>query len=1348
MTASIPPTPPATKSRRRIAVWLALALALMVTLLALAATATWMLRTTAGLQVLIGVAHMQARDVRGTLMDGFSIEHLSLRSGSGVVSVTAIEVSPIEWRLDFKAPRILTLRIASAQARDVLITRPAVRPLGTPPSHLTFPATVELPKIAVARWAVEREEPRAVKPWFDLHDIDSAVTLGHGIEVHHFNALLAGNRLTLTGAIEGTRPFALELGGTLTSRLHLGNPTTTPAAPLQLTWRATDTLERISLYAGASGGTHPTARGSLRAQLLPYEAQPLQSLSADLEGLDPSAWWPGAPQAILQLSAQLHTRNEQAFALSGPMVLSNQTPGPVNRKRLPLRTLAANLAVDMNSATLSDMNLALGGGGRTSGSISGALSVGLAPEPHWRTQIELNAVDLSAIHDRIQPLVVSGPVSAFNEGTGARVQADVRTGPRAHIAAQLTVDLAVDDKELVLHQGLLQLGQGSARASGSWTHTGPQAFALTGTLNELDPAHLLRTLDARQPTRLNGELKLEGRLKPNPQAQLRLNLTRSTLLGQPMHGQVALDLHPDESIGVEAALALRNATLNASGSLSGTHGQSTSSILLTLDAAQLADLGLPAQGHLKAQARIGGAWRTPAIEASATAQGLRIGEQNIERLAATLHTRGDAQGTLALHVDVQGHQHPRGAAFSVTQAALDVQGTLPQMRVDLSAHNGAGTALTLQASGGRIKDSNAWQGTVDALRLDGAVNAQLKTAAPLLLAPDHAALGPLSVSALDGRFDEVNLDIRRGRPETHFQTQGRFENIRIAASGTGDEPRLTLQGRWSLRTTDVLDGTLHIERASGDVFSGPPTRRARMGLEDLRLDATVRAHRLNISGALRGSAVGTLNAALQAELEHSDPAPTWRLARHRPWSGALVGTAPSLEWINPFLSVNLRDNIRVGGSADLDIKLTGTPQAPIARGHINADALRVAWVEQGVRLDNGILRAQLATTAQGGTELIVQELRFSGQPRVRPQDRRINAALADLPEGSLSASGKVSLPALEGLVQVRSERFPVLQRPDRWAIATGGANIVFSPRRVALTGAVRTDAGYIDITRRELPTLSGDVVVSHASTHGTAAKPEPRVPLDFALGIDLGPAFIVRGAGLDARVEGALQLKHEGRGVIRATGAIETHNGTYEGFGQKLTIERGRLNFQGAVDNPGLDILALRKNLPVEVGVTITRSAANPLVRLYSDPPMADFETLSWLALGRPAENTRNDSTALARAALGLLSGSGEGVPTQLARRLGIDELSIRGADSGNAASLLPRQSAAGRVRGEVSTVSGEIVAIGKRLSDNLTLTYETATSGTGNTVQLSYQLTRRLSLIGRAGTESTLDLVYGFAFD
>ena len=53
-------------------------------------------------------------------------------------------------------------------------------------------------------------------------------------------------------------------------------------------------------------------------------------------------------------------------------------------------------------------------------------------------------------------------------------------------------------------------------------------------------------------------------------------------------------------------------------------------------------------------------------------------------------------------------------------------------------------------------------------------------------------------------------------------------------------------------------------------------------------------------------------------------------------------------------------------------------------------------------------------------------------------------------------------------------------------------------------------------------------------------------------------------------------------------GAINAERCTYTAYGQRLTIERGKLYFDGPLDNPGLDVLALRKNLPVEAGVEVT----------------------------------------------------------------------------------------------------------------------------------------------------------------
>jgi translocation and assembly module TamB len=348
--------------------------------------------------------------------------------------------------------------------------------------------------------------------------------------------------------------------------------------------------------------------------------------------------------------------------------------------------------------------------------------------------------------------------------------------------------------------------------------------------------------------------------------------------------------------------------------------------------------------------------------------------------------------------------------------------------------------------------------------------------------------------------------------------------------------------------------------------------------------------------------------------------------------------------------------------------------------------------------------------------------------------------------GSLAISGRLQLRDLAGVLQVAAQRMPVLQAADRWVRADGGANIVFDQKRVQVNGAFAASAGFIDFSRPNLPTLSGDVQVVRNVEAPRAAREAP-IGFAFDLGIDLGPAFYLRGLGLDTRIDGAVRLRSDGR-AVRATGSVEARGGVYQGFGQRLSIERGRVNFQGPLENPGLDVLALRKGLPVEVGVAITRTAQNPLIRLYSGETMNDLQILSWLVLGRPPEESGADNTALATAAAGLLTGTSEGIPKQLARRLGIDEFGLRTGELAGGPSLLPRTAVAGNIRGERQTASAEILTVGKRLSDNITVSYEQALAGGESVVQVIYRLSRRVWVVGRAGTDNALDLVYTIVFD
>jgi translocation and assembly module TamB len=179
-------------------------------------------------------------------------------------------------------------------------------------------------------------------------------------------------------------------------------------------------------------------------------------------------------------------------------------------------------------------------------------------------------------------------------------------------------------------------------------------------------------------------------------------------------------------------------------------------------------------------------------------------------------------------------------------------------------------------------------------------------------------------------------------------------------------------------------------------------------------------------------------------------------------------------------------------------------------------------------------------------------------------------------------------------------------------------------------------------------------------------------------------------------------------------------------YGQVLKIERGQLNFSGPIDNPGLDILALREHATVRAGVEIKGSVLNPAIRLVSIPEVSDSEKLSWLVFGHGMDQVGKDQFAILSLAAGALLSQGQSVPlqTSFARAAGLDSFNIGGSDAENVSFNL-----------------------GKRLAPNLYLSYEKEVNGLLNVARLTYDITKRWSLRTQAGSESAVDVLYTFSF-
>ena len=215
------------------------------------------------------------------------------------------------------------------------------------------------------------------------------------------------------------------------------------------------------------------------------------------------------------------------------------------------------------------------------------------------------------------------------------------------------------------------------------------------------------------------------------------------------------------------------------------------------------------------------------------------------------------------------------------------------------------------------------------------------------------------------------------------------------------------------------------------------------------------------------------------------------------------------------------------------------------------------------------------------------------------------------------------------------------------------------------------------------------------------------------------------------------------------TGAVRSVEGPYNAYGQSLTIERGIVTFGGALDNPALNILAVRKGLPVEAGVLISGFALQPRVVLSSTPVVSDAEKLSWLVLGHGIDAASGGDFGVLGAAAGALLSPGDSAPLQsrIAQMFGLDEITVKSATTSTGigtTSTVGGATAATAGSGLESTV----VAVGKRLSSKLYVSIERSILSVGMVLKLRYQFNRQWSVQTQAGLNNTVDLFYTLSFD
>ncbi|WP_296223597.1 translocation/assembly module TamB domain-containing protein [Ralstonia sp. UBA689] len=1277
---------------RRLLRWLGGLIALvLVIMLALAGWLVWAVHSQTGtaqlwsLATRFGHAYVSGKLVGGTLREGVSLRDLHVRAGSTEVRIDHAEgrwsVTRGPWHARFAY-------LTAGNVEVILHPTPPTPPSG-PPASLVLPLALDVDRLAVDRLAI-REGTSTT-------ELKSIVGSLHTDGTHH-NVLLDGmetpaGKLAATLRMTGARPYPLTGAATLATQFEANGQKQDASVSAQLS----GSLEALHIDATGTGAKL-TAQAQIDAT--PFGALPLSRAVVSADHVNPRVFAPGAPEASLTIHADLRPDEKaKTLTVAGPVQIDNAQAGTLDKQKLPLQSLRAQVRLNEDDQQLTGLDVRLLGGAQ----LTGAADV---KKGRGTLRVDVRQLDLQALHASLEKTNLAGPITVdFASGT-QRVALDLAGGDmRAQAKAVL------DAAQVAVESAQVSLGRSRLTLAGTLKHDDAQSFAFKGNLAEFDPSRLAKVAKGR----INAEFDARGTLGEPIDAAIKFAVRDSDYAGLPMTGDGNVHLRGERLLPSDARLDVAGNKAN----LRGSFGAAGDRLHVEVDAPQLARLQLGVSGALTLSGDVSGTLKSPQVDATFRAQQLAYQGNKIELAngRAQMHDGLDGQLQLALTA-----QRVTAPSVSLREVHATLDGTRRAHRFHADADGNVRNqpfkfALAGEGALTPGKDGDAWDGTLSTLSAQGAPNLQLTAPVRVSVAP-----GRLMVGRADLTLDQTPIHIDRVESnQGHLRSAGRFDGLQIARvlelvrtwTGQASPVRtdLVIDGQWDLDLGSTASGTARIARRSGDLSINAGRGFTPLGLTEATVEARGEGMRLALRGNVQSTRVGNLYLDAGVGLARdAAPGSLALMAPSSPLSGGLTVSLPHLKGIGDLLG----PDVATDGQLAASLTFAGTVGAPKVSGFMTGQDLDVALYDQGIRLTGGVVRVALDQNV-----VDLQDVLFHGG------------------DGTVRAQGRVQLgeanPNLAGAIV--ADKLQLFSDPDRALVLSGEARIANDNDRVAVTGKFKVDRGLFNLPKDGAPMLGDDVViVRRADAARNQAergikreeKPAGRFSPVVEVDVDFGDNFRFKGAGADLSLGGQMHVHSEPLVPLRGTGTIYVREGsTYEAFGRKLAIEQGVLNFIGPINNPSFNIIAMRRNQEVEAGVQVTGTVRQPRVKLVSEPNVPDEDKLSWLMFGYSASNAGlGQQQAMSGAALGLL---GNVAGKNVARRFGFDEFSIGPSTSG--------------------LTDPQVVSLGKAISERITVGYEQSLSTADSIVKLTWQFSRRWSVVARGGTINGASVLFNKRF-
>jgi translocation and assembly module TamB len=1264
--------------------------------------------------------------IGGSVAHGVQMRDIHYRDSSTDFSITDLDG---RWRFAIGARKLSVdyLHIGDVDLR----LQPTPSEPALLPQDLRLPIAIDLNDLSLQKLSIRE----------GTADNDIAHLKLHGSSDGEHHNLTIDSLQTAYGDanaqlhLSGLRPFVLSGGLALSGAYGQEH--------YQIDARLSGSLQKLNLALNASGDK---LNGDAQIDAAPFDAVPLQRAKINLAHINPKTFNAGAPQADITLRADLQpaatpasasTSPTAPFTVTGTVSATNAIPGRIDQDRLPLQAIDADVTLSAARQQLNHLSIKLPDGGSIDG--QGAYQIGGTGDNNGEFDLAIAALNLRALHGAMRPTRLHGPLTVKLRGDTQQVLLSLNDPT---LSADL--DLLIDKEKLQIRQAKMTEGKARLEFTGTLAQTGDMAYNAKGKLSNFDPASFNSPSSARSSVRspvtsqrkpaaggarhasINMDFDIAGAIAPQARVKLRFGLHDSVYDQLPMTGNGNIEMLGQRLLASDVALLIAGNRLTAKGSF----GAPSDRLNVHIDAPQLQRLGFGISGLLQADGQVGGSLQRPSARATYRAQKLVFAQHRLDSLNGSADLQGDLRdpanspgNRLNLQIAARGYQSP---SLSLDTLDADLAGTFASHKLQVTARgvlHRQPLALNLNAHGKLInnKGNYAWNGILDRLDNTGIPRFALQSPLSVDAADDHLVLGSSRLRIADANIDLTNFSYR---PEG-IRSQGSVQALNLGTVmdllRQFDVPLpplktdLVIDSRWNLTLADTAAGYLEIERKSGDAVVNTGDINVPLGLSALKLRAELQSNAIDLNATLQASRIGSIDGKGKLTLVRQG-----KLLRLTPDSAlaAHINIAvPHLETVAALLG----PAVAFKGTLGAELNAAGKLGQPKLSGAVNGDNLAVTWFDQGIQLQDGTVRIVMNENV-----IDLRQFEFHGG------------------KGTLRASGQVQLgkanPDLNA--SLIADHLELFASPDRQLMLSGQAKIASLADQLRIDGKFNVDHALFDLPKSSAPKLGDDVVVvrndkkagvqpkattSQEKTAQASEKPAGRFSPTIDVMLDLGNDFRFRGGGADLRLRGTMNVKSEPYAPLRGLGTIRVADGTYEAFGVKLAIERGIINFQGPIDNPNINLLAMRRNQDVPAGVEVTGNANAPRVRLVSEPNLSEEEKLSWIMFGQGSNSGLGQRTASteALAFLGNLGGK------KIARGIGLDQFSIGSSESG------------------ITGVAGDqFVNLGKSISQKFVLGYEQSITGAESVAKLTYQLSRSWSILARGGTINSLNLLFSRRYD